>query len=188
MKGTTIFSEVDLSQWYLQVTLHYSLPDPRWGATMTLLHTSNHGSLPFGRVLPWSHKPNYQWCSVQWNISNNIWLWSTNMGKHIRQLHQILGTLQNNGIKLKLIKMLLWSTRNQRQGIRPDNSKIEAVTNTSRSKCASEVRSFLGLTNYSDTHLITAASHTLYTNWPRPQVPFNGEKNKMKAPQSSSKL
>ena len=34
------------------------------------------------------------------------------------------------------------------QGIRPDNKKIEAVANAPRSKCASEVRSFLRLTNY----------------------------------------
>ena len=32
--------------------------------------------------------------------------------------------------------------------IRPDNKKIEAVVNAPKTKCASEVRSFLGRTNY----------------------------------------
>ena len=34
------------------------------------------------------------------------------------------------------------------QEIRPDNKKIEAVVNAPKPKCASEVRSFLGRTNY----------------------------------------
>ena len=117
------------------------------------------------------------------------------MAEHIKQLHQILGTLQNNGRKIKLPKcsfevheINVIGYIVSVQAILLDNNRIEAVTNTPRPKCTSEERSFLGLTNYSDTYLITAASHTFYTNWPRPQVPFIGEKNKTKASHSSSKL
>ena len=64
--------------------------------------------------------------------------------------------LQENGIMhSETPQMFRWSPQNQciwshrsGQGIRPDNKKIEAISNAPRSKCASEVRSFLRLTNY----------------------------------------
>lgn len=105
------------------------------------------------------------------NISDNIWLWSTNVEQHIKQLHQIIGTLQNNGIKPKLSKcsfgvreINVFGHLVSGQGIHLDKNKTEAVTNTTRPKCASEVHLFLRLTNYSDMYMITAAWRTFYNN------------------------
>ena len=85
------------------------------------------------------------------NISDNIWLWSKNMNEHTKQLDQLLGTLQNNGITLKLPKrsfgvctINVFGHIVSGQGIRPDDKKIEAVATAPRPKCASKVRSFLG--------------------------------------------
>ena len=89
------------------------------------------------------------------NIPDNIWLWSKNIDEHITQLDKLLGTLQNNGITLKLPKCSLgvreingFGHSVSGQGIRPDHMEIEAVTSAPRPKCASEVHSFLRLTNY----------------------------------------
>ena len=77
------------------------------------------------------------------------------MDEHIKKLDKLLATLQNNGITLKLPKcsfgvceINVFGHIVSGQGIRPDDKKIEAVTSAPRPKCASEVRSFLGLTNY----------------------------------------
>ena len=95
------------------------------------------------------------------NISDNIWLWSENIDEHIKQLDQLLETLQNNGITLKLPKcsfgvreINVFGHIVSGQGIRPDDKKIEAVTNAPRPKCASEVRSFLRLTNYCSRYVL----------------------------------
>lgn len=77
------------------------------------------------------------------------------MDEHIKQLDQLLETLQNNGITLKLPKcsfgvreINVFGHIVSGQGIRRDDNKIKAVTNAPKPKCASEVRSFLRLTNY----------------------------------------
>ena len=82
------------------------------------------------------------------------------MDEHIKQLDQLLGTLQNNGITLKLpkcffgvCKINVFGHIVSGQGICPDNKNIEAVTNTPRPNCASQVRLFFELTNYCSKYL-----------------------------------
>ena len=86
--------------------------------------------------------------------------------EHIKQLDQLLGTLQNNGITLKLPKCFfgvceinVFGHIVSGEGIHPDN-KIEAVINAPRPKCASEVRSCLGLTNYCSRYIPDYSSTT----------------------------
>ena len=171
MEGTTIFSEVDLSQGYLQVTL---AEESRY---ITAFQTPDDGPHRFTHLImgacpsgEYFHKvinqiirdvPNCE------NISDNIWLWSKNMDDHIKQLDQLLETLQNNSITLKLRKcsfgvreINVFGHIVSGQGIRPDDNKIEAVTKAPRPKCASEVRSFLRLTNYCSRYVPDYSSAT----------------------------
>ena len=158
MEGAKVFTEVDLSQGYLQVTL---AEESRY---ITAFQTPDDGPHRFTRLImgacpsgEYFHEvinqiirdvPNCE------NISDNIWLWSQDMAEHAKQLDQLLGTLQENGITLKLPKcsfgvpeINVFGHIVSGQGIRPDNKKTEAIGNAPKPKCASEVRSFLGLTN-----------------------------------------
>ena len=58
------------------------------------------------------------------------------MEEHVRQLSELLQTLYVFGHIVT------------KQGIQPDNKKVEAVVNASTPDTAAVVRSFLGLTNY----------------------------------------
>jgi len=82
------------------------------------------------------------------------------MEEHIKQLDQLLGTLQNNGITLKLPicsfgvhEIKVFGHIVSGQGILPDDNKIEAVTNAPWPKCASEVCWFLRLTHYCSRYI-----------------------------------
>lgn len=94
MEGATIFSEVNLSQGYLQVTLAEK------SRYITAFQTPDDGPHRFTRLImgacplgEYFHEiinqiirdvPNCE------NISDNIWLWSKNMDDYIKQLDQLL--------------------------------------------------------------------------------------------------
>ncbi|CAB4028591.1 Hypothetical predicted protein [Paramuricea clavata] len=86
------------------------------------------------------------------NISDNIWLLSKNKKEHLKQLDQLLGTLEGNGISLKFAKcsfavqqISVLGHIVSNKGIQPDKKNVEAVADASKPKSAAEVRSFLGL-------------------------------------------
>ena len=85
------------------------------------------------------------------NISDNIWLWSKNMDEHIKQLDKLLAKLPK--CSFGVCEINVFGHIVSGQGIRPNDKKIEAVTSAPKPKCASEVRSFLGLTNYCSRYI-----------------------------------
>jgi hypothetical protein len=71
----------------------------------------------------------------------------------------LLTKLESSGLILKYPKYIhgtrskhLW-THHLRKWIRPDNAKIKAVGQATPPKSCSEVRSFLGLTNYCSRYI-----------------------------------
>jgi hypothetical protein len=89
------------------------------------------------------------------NISDNIWLWSNDKQSHYEQLEQLLTKLESSGLTLKYPKcsfmvpeVNVFGHIISGNGIRPDDAKIKAVSQAPPPKSCSEVRSFLGLTNY----------------------------------------
>ena len=89
------------------------------------------------------------------NISDNIWLWSKDLPTHLAHLEKLLTTLRANGLTPKLpkcsfaqLEINVFGHIVSANGIRPDPKKIDAITQAPHPKCAFEVRSFLGLTNY----------------------------------------
>ena len=164
MQGAKFFTEVDLSQGYLQLTL---AKESRY---ITAFPTPNDGPHQFKRLIMGA-SPSGEYfheiinnlirdipgCA---NISDNIWLWSTDKESHYKQLENLLATLETNGLTLKLPKCTFMASEINvfghivsANGIRPDDDKIEAVKNASPPKSASEVRSFLGLTNYCSRYI-----------------------------------
>ena len=94
------------------------------------------------------------------NISDNIWLWSYDKKSHCEQLEQLLTKLESSGISLKYPKcsfmvpeVNVFGHMFSGNGIRPDNAKIKAVNEAPPPKSCSEVRSFLGLTNYCSRYI-----------------------------------
>ncbi len=171
MQGATVFTEVDLSQGYLQIPL---APESRY---ITAFPTPDDGPYRFKRLIMGAcpsgeyfheeihnlikHIPN---CA---NISDNIWLWSDNMDQHLKELDNLLTVLQNSGITLRQQKcsfavpnINVFGHIVSSQGIQPDQAKITAITTAPKPKCAAEVRSFLGLTNYCSRYIQNYSSIT----------------------------
>lgn len=101
------------------------------------------------------------------NISDNIWLWSDNMTKHRKDLDHLWATLEKSGITLRqqkcsfaVPKINVFGHIVSSNGIQPDEAKISAITTAPRPKCAAEVRSFIGLTNYCSRYIDNYSSIT----------------------------
>ena len=90
----------------------------------------------------------------------NIRLLSYDKQSHYEQLEQLLTKLQHSGLTLKYPKCsFIVSEVNvfehiiSGNGIRPDDSKIKAVNQAPPPKTCSEVRSYLGFTNYCSRYI-----------------------------------
>ena len=159
MEGSTIFTEVDLSQGYLQISL------AKESRQITAFQTPDNGPYQFKRLIMGAspsgeyfheiihnlikHIPNCQ------NISDNIWLWSKDITEHAKQLDMLLQTIEDSGLTLKFPKcsfavpeINVFGHIVSSKGIQPDKKKVEAVANAPAPKTSAEVRSFLGLVNY----------------------------------------
>ncbi|CAB3983131.1 Hypothetical predicted protein [Paramuricea clavata] len=136
------FTEVDLSQGFLQITL---------------AEESRHITA-FPR--PDDENPN---CP---NISDNIWL-SKNKKEHLRQLDQLLETFEENRVTLMFAKcsfpvqqISVFGHIVSKKGIQPDKMKVEAVVNAPKPKSAAKVRIFLGFANYCSRYIPDYSSVT----------------------------
>ena len=108
MEGVTIFTEVDLSQDYLQVTL---TEESRY---ITAFLIPEDGSHRFTRVIMGASTCGEHFHEIIHdlinkisgvaNISDNIWIWSPDKATHLQQLNQLLTKLETSGITLKLPK------------------------------------------------------------------------------------
>ena len=159
IEGATVFTEVDLSQGYLQLTL---AEESRY---ITAFSTPEDGPHRFKRLIMGASPSGEHFHEIIHqlikdipeceNISDNIWLWSKDRATHLKRLEKLLTILESKGITLKLPKcsfavpeINVFGHIVSEKGIRPDISKVEAIKNTPHPTTASEVRSFLGLTNY----------------------------------------
>ena len=86
---------------------------------------------------------------------DDIIIYSKTPEEHVRRLAQVFGKLSAAGLKLKPSKCEFFKTEINylghvvlQDGIRTDDKKIEAIKNWPRPVTNTEVRSFLGFTNY----------------------------------------
>ncbi len=167
MEGATIFTEVDLSQGYLQISLAEE------SRSITAFQTPDDGPYQFKRLIMGAcpsgeyfheiihnlikHIPNCE------NISDNIWLWSQDITEHLKQLDDLLQTIERSGLTLKFAKcsfavpeINVFGHIVSSRGIQPDKKKIEAVANAPapKTKALSTI--------VRDTSKITAPPHTLF--------------------------
>ena len=171
MEGATIFTEVDLSQGYLQLT---SAEESRY---ITAFPTPEDGPHRFTRLIMGASPSGEHFHEIIHdlikeipgvaNISDNIWIWSHDKATHLQQLDQLLTKLETSGITLKLPKcsfavpqINVFGHIVSASGIQPDDKKIKAVQEAPHPTTASEVRSFLGLTNYCSRYIPAYSSLT----------------------------
>ena len=169
MEGAKLFSEVDLLQGYLQLTL---AEESRYITVFSTPEDGPHrfkrlimGASPFGEHF---HEIIHQLirdipdCE---NISDNIWLWSKDKATHLKQFEQLLTILENKGITLKLLKcsfavpkINVFGHIVSEKGIRLDSAKIEAIKNAPHPTTAAEVRSWVLRIIVQGTYLTTVPS------------------------------
>ena len=159
MEAAKVFTEVDLSQGYLQLTLG---EESRY---ITAFSTPEDGPHRFKRLIMGASPSGKHFHEIIHqlikdipdceNISDNIWLWSKDRATHLKQLEKLLTILESKGITLKSPKcsfavpeINVLGHIVSEKGVRPDIAKVEAIKNAPHPTTASEVRSFLGLTNY----------------------------------------
>ena len=108
MEGAKFFTEVDLSQGYLQLTLSeesryitaFSTPDDGPHRFTRLIMGASPSGEYFHEIISNLIK-DIPRCA---NISDNIWLWSNDKQSHYEQLEQLLTKLESSGLTLKYPK------------------------------------------------------------------------------------
>ena len=108
MEGAKVFTEVDLSQGYLQLTL---AEESRY---ITAFSTPEDGPHRFKRLIMGASPSGEHFHEIIHqliedipdcqNILDNIWLWSKDRATHLKQLEKLLTILESKGITLKLSK------------------------------------------------------------------------------------
>ena len=140
MEGAKVFTEVDLSQGYLQLTL---AEESRY---ITAFSTPEDGPHRFKRLIMGASPSGEHFHEIIHqlikdipeceNISDNIWLWSKDRATHLKRLEKLLTILESKGITLKLPKcsfavpeINVFGHIVSEKGIQPDISKVEAIKN-----------------------------------------------------------
>ena len=89
------------------------------------------------------------------NISDDIIVFGKYKSEHDKNLHGVLGRLQERGLTLNSGKCMFsvpeitfFGFDISARGMRPNNQSVEAIRNAPTPTNASEVRSFLGLTSF----------------------------------------
>ena len=108
MEEAKVFTEVDLSQGYLQLTLAeesryitaFSTPENGPHGSKRLIMGASPSEEHFHEIIHQLIKdiPNCK------NISDNIWLWSKDKPTHLKQLEKLLTILESKGFAPKLPK------------------------------------------------------------------------------------
>ena len=159
MNGSKVFSKLDLKWGYHQLELS---PESR---EITTFATPD-GLFRYKRLLfgvcsaseQYQHEIASALAGIEGveNISDDIVVQGPDTETHNRQLHQTIEHLQECGLTLNAEKCLFNTDRLvfmgmllSEKGIGPTADRVKAVLEVEEPKSASDVRSFLGLANYS---------------------------------------
>ena len=159
MNGSKVFSKLDLKWGYHQLELS---PESR---EITTFATPD-GLFRYKRLLfgvcsaseQYQHEIASALASIEGvgNISDDIVVHGPDTETHNRRLHQTIERLRECGLTVNAEKCLFNTERLvfmgmllSEKGISPTADRVKAVLEVEEPKIASDVRSFLGLTNYS---------------------------------------
>jgi RNase H-like domain found in reverse transcriptase/Reverse transcriptase (RNA-dependent DNA polymerase)/Integrase core domain/Integrase zinc binding domain len=158
--GSKYFSTIDLGNAYYQVELEESSREKTAFSTKYGQYCFNR--MPFGIAAA----PSTFQKLMTIVIGDMIWkeclvylddilIFSKTLEEHVNRVEKLFYKIANAGLKINpdKCKFLLPEVKFlghiiNAEGIRTDDSKIEAIKNFERPKCVKHVRSFLGLANY----------------------------------------
>ncbi|XP_062571293.1 uncharacterized protein K02A2.6-like [Saccostrea cucullata] len=159
LNGAKVFSKLDLRSGYHQLELH---PDSRFITTFsTHLGIYRYKRLNFGissasEIFHETIRQVIQDIPGARNISDDIVIFGTDLQQHDRALQKVLQRLSDSGLTLNQKKCEFRTKRISffgvvfsDKGIFPDPEKVKAVKEFGRPENVKELRSFLGMTNYS---------------------------------------
>ena len=161
LNGAKIFSSLDLKSGYWQVELEED-SIPLTAFTVGPLGFYECVRMPFGLTnAPATFQRLMENCLGDLHLRSciiyldDIIIYSKTPEEHVQRLGQVFEKLAVAGLKLKPSKCEFFKTEINylghvvsREGIRTDDKKIEAIKNWPRPVTNTEVRSFLGFTNY----------------------------------------
>ena len=170
LNGSTIFTKLDLNQAYLQLELS---PESRHITTFST-HVGlyrykrlNYGTNAAAEIFQNTLTQALQGLKGVQNIADDIIVFGDTREEHDAALKARLKRLEEKGLTLNFEKcQFLRENLNffglvySKEGIHPDPKKIAAFVNTSVPKTVSEVRSLLGMANYSSQFIPNFASIT----------------------------
>ena len=161
LNGAKIFSSLDLKSGYWQVELEEE-SIPLTAFTVGPLGFYECVRMPFGLTnAPATFQRLMENCLGDLHLRSciiyldDIIIFSKTPEEHVHRLSQVFEKLAAAGLKLKPSKCEFFKTEINylghvvsREGIKTDDKKIEAIKNWPRPVTNTEVRSFLGFTNY----------------------------------------
>ena len=159
--GATIFTSLDLRSGYWQVEMEEE-SKPLTAFTVGPLGFYKCERMPFGLTnAPATFQCLMENCLGELHLSwciiylDDIIVFSDSPNEHLRRLRGVFAKLDKAGLKLKPNKCEFFKTRItylghivSSKGIETDPKKVEAVKNWTVPKKVTDVRSFLGFTNY----------------------------------------
>ena len=159
LNGTTVFSKVDLKAGYHQLTLDKSSR----GITTFSTHNGlyRYKRLSFGinsaaETFQHTIQTVIADCKGTKNVSDDIIVYGKDEEEHDKNLHKLLATLQKAGLTVNKTKcefrkkeVEFYGFIFSADGLRPDPKKVEALKQAQAPQNSSEVRSFLGMAQYS---------------------------------------
>eukprot|EP00794_Sanderia_malayensis_P000683 gene683-biopygen1108 len=168
LNGAKFFSKLDLSQAYHQLELH---PDSRYITTFsTHIGLYRYTRLNFGtnasaEIFQNTLQQHLQGLDGVKNIADDIIVYASTREQHDNALRQCLKRLSEKGLKLKKSKCSFLDNKLHfygqifsESGTQPDPHRVQDVLNAPVPKCASELRSFLGMVNYSAKYIADFAT------------------------------
>ena len=106
-------------------------------------------------------------CEGARNISDDILVWAETEEQHNQRLNEVLSRLSNAGLKVNKEKCIFKADHLpfaghelSADGVSPQKSRIEAITNMPHPTSATGVRSFLGMINFCKQYIRDYSSIT----------------------------
>ena len=170
LHGAKFFSKFDLREGYHQIELH---PDSRDITTFA----THKGLYRYKRLIYGvsSAFESFQkqvesviaGCEGVRNISDDILVWAETEEQHNQRLNEVLSRLSNAGLKVNKEKCIFKADHLpfaghelSADGVSPQKSRIEAITNMPHPTSATGARSFLGMINFCKQYIRDYSSIT----------------------------
>ena len=170
LNGAKYLSKLDLAQAYHQLPLH---EDSRYITTFNthvgLFHYTrlNYGTNAAMEIFQHVLQQNQQGISGVLNLADDIFIFAKTRDEHDASLQNCLERLKDRGLTLNPKKCKFWQSSISffgeifsHQGTRPDPKRVEDLENASVPITAKDVRSLLGMVNYSAKYIPNYATLT----------------------------